>query len=313
MEAIVNNAAIYCTETMGAFELINWRPCNHITKSLFDIENQRPLEMVQSLTIYDSEWTSILMQQISRLFPNLRRLAFFRCNFQEKTLYPADIQSLQHLKHLQIQCYQSKNKCLQGNMIAILKAYSNTLEHLTLSLDAKINFWTAISKNLRNLPSLQLAYIPKEIVEHVGRSLKFDHIKKLHLTIAPNVERIITLEFGQLIECTLDGCLDNMLDNDAWLNFIIKHQTLEKLQLGNSNGLGVKHLVKMFEKLRHLKELTMAKCSISVSNIVKILFISPSLRKLRLIEATAARPKNTIDSSPWKITYDSTNNISIEI
>lgn len=100
MQDIVNNMATFCTESMKSFVLMNWWPCHEQPKSLFDIENLHQLHIVDQLSIYDSEWSSLLMDQINRIFPKLSKLNFLRIDFNESDRHHVD--GLENLKHLKI-------------------------------------------------------------------------------------------------------------------------------------------------------------------------------------------------------------------
>lgn len=90
MQDIVNNTATFCTESMKSFVLMNWGPCREQPKSLFDIENLHQLHIVDQLSIYDSEWSSLLMDQINRIFPKLSKLNFLRMDFNESDHHYVD-------------------------------------------------------------------------------------------------------------------------------------------------------------------------------------------------------------------------------
>lgn len=292
MQAIVNNTALHCTESM-TFELINWWPC--------DAENVASLEMVVNLSIYDAEFSATLMDQIGQMFPNVQRLKFIRCNFMNtKDVNVSKTKMLDHLKHLEIHC-QLKQKCRTTPIVVMLKAYSKKLNHLTLTLDKNAMFWKSIGKHLKNCPSLELGYISTEAAQHIGVDIRFD-VKKLCLFI-PAMNEQVTLKFGQsLQECTLRGYVDEKAAT-VWTDFIISHQSLERVRLECAYWFGEKNLIKILENLSKLTELTMVGCRMSRSDIAKILYISPTLKKLHLIHCTQA-VKDNIEFIDWRAVSD---------
>lgn len=210
MRQIINHTATFCS-TVTSFELINWRPCNEEPLSLMDLENTHPLRLVHELSIYDSEWSSVMTHQINGIYPNLRELKLLRNDFKS---HDAKVESFPNLKHLEIQC-QLQNKFRQNNIIKILNAQSG-LEHLTLTLNGTSNFYNNIwCKQLISLSSLTLGYSRCFDEKHLAKIFKsHPHLKKLTifkcnialksivqaLFINESIEKIHLINYGQTLE-----------------------------------------------------------------------------------------------------------------
>lgn len=306
MQDIVNNAATFCTESMKSFVLMSWWPCHEQPKSLFDIENLHQLHIVDQLSIYDSEWSSLLMDQINRIFPKLSKLNFLRIDFKESDRHHVD--GLENLKHLKIQC-QLQTKYLQRNIFDILDAHRG-LEHVTLELDGKPHFWKIISEKLKSLPSLKFDYLPKHIADCNG-SITF-HVQKVHLVVSPNIQRC-SLIFDKLKVLTLSAIVAHYNREliNMWVDFIIGNQRIEKLNvfawLACNNQ---EHLAKILKNLKELRQLAIVDCHIKMSDIMKTLVISRSIEKVHLINYGQSIQK--LDGAGWAITRNRKNDVLLQ-
>lgn len=304
---IINHTVQHCTESMKSFELWNWQPRTDNPKSLMALDI-RPLSMVHELRIYDSGWSSVMMQQINRIFPNLQRLKLLRNDFEDRKA--ARVECLVHLKELEIQC-QLQGKYLQNNIFGILNAHRK-LEHVTLSMKGTQHFWQKISQKLTSLPSLKLGYLPKTITDCNGR-LTF-HNETVRLVISPNIEQF-GLKFYRLKELTLSDADHAPMKNNRdsvtmWLDFIIENKCIEKLNVFVARWFEKEHLTIILKNLPRLAKLAILGCDISMSNIVETLFFSQSIEKLHLISYRGAI--EMIDSLEWTIKKDKNNNVLIK-
>lgn len=292
MKIIINNIATFCTASTLSFVLMNWLPCIELPRTLMDVENMRQLKMVHKLSIYDSEWSSALMQQINRIFPNLEEFKVFRCEFEKNNNSKVD--SLMNLKRLGIQC-QIQSTSFQRNIIRILQAHPK-LEHVSLTLNGGVPLWKRVCMQLKSLPSIQFDYF---ITKNVAKSIGLDKIfvEKKHLMDSPNTEQFI-LEFDQREGCRLD-CRELVT---MWVEFVIENRRTKKLDFYISHWFDEKHLNRIVENLPNLSELTIHNCNISMSNIVEILVKCQNLKKLNL--AVYEEADESTELLGWSITYD---------
>lgn len=302
LSTIFEHIANYCT--MTSFELTNWRPCIENPTSLMG-SDIRPLQSVLELEIRDSAWSSIMMKQINQVFPNLRQLKLLQNNYI--CCDPGQVECLDNLRHLEIQClYQCS--FLPVNIFRILNSQPN-LEHVTLSMNAgALSFWKKISENLKSLPSLKLGFIPS-IMTGCMPSLTF-HNEKVQLVIRPNISQL-GLIFDQLKELTLSDAGSRINKRDfgtVWLDFIIKNQRIEKLDISVSQ-FDHEHLSVLLRNLPRLTKLTISDCDIPMSNIMQTLCFSQSIEKVLLINY--GHTERTTNLLEWTIKAKN-NNVVIE-
>lgn len=303
MRTIADNMSIYCAETVTSFEVLEWFPRNDFVMSLLE-RNINPIRMIQEVTVSECQWTTELMQQINWIFPNLRRLNLVQNKYAERKFYAI---KLENLKHLEIHS-RTTNACARINVIRILNKHL-TLEHLTLLWNCGSSVWQTVSKKLNRLQSLKLAYTPKIVAEFKGHEVEFDRLKKIHLVfLSPGVERNI-LKFGQLKECTLSGYLSELS-----VDLVTENRTIEILrfymEFKHPHWFNRKHLANIFKKLPNLCELTIGRCVLSMSNIVRILIINQKLKKLRLLNYNEA--VEAIELKGWTVTCDGNKNVVFE-
>lgn len=304
---IFTNAAIYGTELMTSFELLNWHPCIRDQRTLMGLDI-RPLNMVLNMAIYDSEWSPVMMEQINRVFPNLRSLKLLRTIFKNRDR--VQVECLQNLKELEIQI-QLQSKYLQANIFGILSAHPN-LERVTLKMDGTLQFWQTMSKKLKSLPSLKLGYIPKTITG-CGGMVTFQN-EKIHLTISKEIKKF-ELKFDQLKELTLCDTAHSPLAYDrdlvaGWLKFIVENQHIKKLNVFVPRWFEEEHLAMILKKLPRLTNLAILGCGIPMSHIVQTLFLSQSIEKLHLINYGGTNYMEGVLG--WSIKKDKNNNYLIQ-
>lgn len=299
---IVNIAATY--KSLTSFELINWQPRIGDPRTLmgFDIH---PVNNVRELTIHGSGWSSVMTEQINRIFPDLRCLKLIQINFNDNNdQFP--LERLKNLKELEI-LIEFQSKFSQRNVIAILIAHPN-LEHVTLSMEVTLRFWQALSKKLASLPSLKLGYIPK-IIAGCNGNVAFCN-EKVHLVISPAIEKF-ECKFDWLKELTLsDADYFPMTSNcdlaTVWLDFITENQSIEKLNVFVPGWFKKGHLTIVLENLPRLTKLAILGCSIRMAKILQTLCLSKSIEKIHLINYGGL---NDVSGAPgWAIRKDRNNN-----
>lgn len=121
------------------------------------------------------------------------------------------------------------------------------------------------------------------------------------------------MKFEKLKVLTLSAIVANYNREliNMWVDFIIGNQRIEKLNvfawLACNNQ---EHLAKILKNLKQLRQLAIVDSYIDMSDIVKTIFISPSIEKVHLINY--GRRVEMIEVLGWAITRNRKNDVLIQ-